>query len=52
MAHTVDLTVTAEGVESNSTISAKDWVAIAQGYHFAKPLSSVALEALLDGQVA
>lgn len=52
MAHTVGLTVTAEGVESNEITDFLHGLGcdLAQGYHFAKPLSSNALEELLTEQ--
>ena len=50
MAHTVGLTVTAEGVESNEITTHLQGLGcdLAQGYHFAKPLSSTGLAALLN----
>lgn len=52
MAHTVGLTVTAEGVESNEITSHLQGLGcdLAQGYHFAKPLSSEGLADLLESQ--
>lgn len=52
MAHTVGLTVTAEGVESNEITSHLQGLGcdLAQGYHFAKPLSSEGLANLLESQ--
>lgn len=49
MAHTVGLTVTAEGVETNEITNHLQGLGcdLAQGYHFAKPLSSNGLESLL-----
>ncbi len=50
MAHTVGLTVTAEGVETTEITSFLQTLGcdLAQGYYFAKPLSSVGLQTLLD----
>lgn len=50
MAHTVGLTVTAEGVESTEITTHLQGLGcdLAQGYHFAKPLSSSGLTAMLQ----
>ena len=50
MAHTVGLTVTAEGVETTEVSMHLQGLGcdLAQGYYFAKPLPSAGLEALLD----
>jgi len=52
MAHTVGLTVTAEGVETNEITNFLQTLGcdLAQGYYFAKPLSHIGLEALLNDQ--
>lgn len=49
MAHTVGLTVTAEGVETNEITNHLQGLGcdLAQGYYFAKPLPSAKLEKLL-----
>ena len=49
MAHTVGLTVTAEGVETNEINNHLQGIGcdLAQGYYFAKPLPSATLEKML-----
>ncbi len=52
MAHTVGLTVTAEGVETNEITAHLQGLGcdLAQGYYFAKPLPGAELEALLQNK--
>jgi EAL domain-containing protein (putative c-di-GMP-specific phosphodiesterase class I) len=54
MAHTVGLTVTAEGVETNGITDHLQGLGcdLAQGYYFAKPLPSTKVEALLKQTVS